>query len=371
MGCSNCFNNCVQIISDQCIKYTGPTIASLGIETGTSLAAVEEAITDFLLTVLAGTGITPTIPSEYICEIVNSYMPLGDATLNDVLSAIIQAACNIDIRVTSIESDLSSLNSAYITDCITVTDDTDTHEVLQAVITKLCSVDDTLTALIASLPATYVQLADLDSLIAAYLGASDSGLMSNKMVPYVAVEYYGPLTYFDATGAGIGTWANIYLCNGQNGTPDRRGRVGVGITDGTMQGGAFQTAVDPALGNPVYTLYGIEGENDVSLTNVLQIPAHTHIATATLVLDDHTHLMVGVDGTNETLTNLTPIRLDNAASGADYTLKGTDSVASVGKTSASKSAILSNTVVNANAGGTATHNNIQPSIGAYYIIYIP
>jgi microcystin-dependent protein len=373
MSCSNCFNGCVQITSDQCIKYTGPTIASLGIENGVSLAATEEAITDYLITVLAGTGIVPTIDANIICTLISDFLPEGDATLNDILTAIIQAACALDTRITNIESDTSTLNSAYDTDCFTVTDETDTHEVLQAVIDALCTLNISFTSLLSSLPATYVQLADLDSLIASYIGGTSSGLMNNKMVPYTAMEYYGPLTYFDATGAGTGDWVNIYLCNGQNGTPDKRGRVAVGVTDGSMLGGAFQAAVDPALGNPNYSLYSIEGANSVALTNVLQIPSHTHIATPIVTVADHTHLMVGNGGNKTTLTSAYPIKIDELSSAdKDYRLAGTDLAggANVGRTSADKSTTTV-TVTNSSAGGTMAHNNIQPSIGTYFIIYLP
>ena len=57
------------------------------------------------------------------------------------------------------------------------------------------------------------------------------------MVPYTVVEYYGPLTYFDNTGAGQGDWDRIFLCNGLNGTPDKRGRVAVGLNPDSNKDG--------------------------------------------------------------------------------------------------------------------------------------
>jgi len=100
MSCGGCFTGCVNVISDQCIKYTGENIPELGIETNDSLSRVLELITDYLL------------DGEYA---------------------------------------------------------------------KYC----------------------------------------NRMVPYEVVRYYTTdLSNFSMSGAGIGKWENIYLCNGENGTPD-------------------------------------------------------------------------------------------------------------------------------------------------------
>ncbi len=49
MSCGGCFTGCVEVISDQCIKYTGEPIEELGIETNDPLSKVVELITDYLL----------------------------------------------------------------------------------------------------------------------------------------------------------------------------------------------------------------------------------------------------------------------------------------------------------------------------------
>ena len=49
MSCGGCFTGCVNVISGQCIKYTGENIPELGIETNDSLSRVLELITDYLL----------------------------------------------------------------------------------------------------------------------------------------------------------------------------------------------------------------------------------------------------------------------------------------------------------------------------------
>jgi hypothetical protein len=42
----DCFDGCVEIISDKCIEYTGPDIVELGIKTGDSLAKVIELLVE-------------------------------------------------------------------------------------------------------------------------------------------------------------------------------------------------------------------------------------------------------------------------------------------------------------------------------------
>lgn len=372
MSCNNCFSGCVDITSDKCVKYTGLSIPELGIENGNPLNEVELAITDFLLTVIDGAGIIPSLESGILCTSINDYLVPGDITLPNLLSAIIQAACAAQTQLDALEAEVDALNSVYTTDCITVVNNTDTHEVVQAVIDKLCTMDDVIAQLLADLPNTYVALTDLGQLIDDHLAAGDSGLYCNKMVPYTAVEFWGdPAGKFDATGAGIGDWINIYLCNGNNGTPDKRGRATVCATN-NIGGGAYSAAVDPALGNPSYSLYSIRGENNVALTSAAQLPPHSHTATPSLVLNDHFHYTVGSGGNKKTLTSAYPIKSDELDSeNENYRLAGTDSAATIGKTSTTSITVASNTVSVAATGSSATHNNIQPVIACYYIIYIP
>jgi hypothetical protein len=77
MSCSNCYNGCPQIVSDQCVRYTGVDVAILGIQTGDSLSYVEQALITFLVSTLDGTGIKPDISltDAYLCDVVKKYLP--------------------------------------------------------------------------------------------------------------------------------------------------------------------------------------------------------------------------------------------------------------------------------------------------------
>lgn len=376
MACSNCFNGCTEIISDQCVKYTGYNIPGLDISNGDTLADVELKITTFILELSTGNGIIPVINTADLCALVSGFLPVsGDITLNDVISALIKSICSLKTSVTAIESTLTTLNADYTIGCLTgVTASSDTHAILQAAINKLCSTATDLAALEIEVDTNYVKLADLNALIQAYLNSiAPSNLYKNNMVPYVAYEYYGPLTGFDVTGAGSGQFIDVYLCNGSNGTPDKRGRVAVGTTDGSMAGTIpMSSIVNPSTpGNPSYSLNSVQGLNNVTLTSN-QIPSHTHTATATSTADPHSHFIAKNSTSNiGDLTPTSPLTSEwDGGNNFSYRLKSISGTADEGPTSNVTVNVTTSVVVNATGGGLS-HSNIQPTIGAYYIMYIP
>ena len=390
MSCSTCppeacFNGCVDITADACVRYTGNGSEALGISTGDSLLTVENILIDTVVSFLDGTGIDITINPAYYCELVDQYLPVGTPNLVEVLSALVRAACDLQVQVDAVEAEIAILNADYDVDCLSgVTDSSDTHAVLQAVITKLCIVEANLAALTLDLDTNYVKLADLDALIAAYLASQAGGStqQSSKMVPFVAYEYYGSLTDFDGTGAGIPAngFNKVYLCNGLNGTPDKRGRVAVGaIASVPPVGIGLDAAVNPAFaGNPNYALSGTAGANTVTLTTP-QLPAHSHTATvvASGTVGNHTHIIMGGDGpgAGPNPTALEVAANENAEGGnGSYNIKpAVSQVHNSGITSASGAGPVSVSVAvsNSNTGNNEAHLNIQPVIAAYYIMYIP
>lgn len=364
MSCSNCYNGCSEIVSDKCVKYTGVDVPVLGIKEGDSLSFVEQAIIEFLTSTLDGSGIKIDIPQQTYCTLVSQYLPTcGDISVVDVLTALIKAACDLQVQVSTLRGRVDVIEASYtIPACITgVTSTSGTHAILQAVLTKLCAVDAALAALAINISTTYVKLADLNSLIAAYLASVTPVITQQyqKMVPYTVVEYYPPggsLSNFDITGKGLASagFDKIYLCNGQNGTPDKRGRVGVGVIYGT----GLNPNVDPIYpGNPSYTLGMLQGTNTITLSPA-QIPSHTHANTATVVDPTHRHdlsLVLGDDGNGNYIDNS-----DNPNNQGTYVAK--TQYASTG---------ITVTMNNAATGGGQSHSNIQPVLACYYIMYIP
>lgn len=355
MSCTNCFNGCSGgPTSDKCVKYTGSTISELGITNGDSLSSVENAITTYLLTALDGTGIVPYINPTSLCTLVSTYLPVsGTITLINVIDALIQSICNLQEQATALTNNLTTLNADYTIGCLTgVTTSSDTHDILQAVITKLCTIETDLNTLELNVDTNYVKVSEVNTYIENYLTTEGSStLISSKMIPYVAVEYYGSLTNFDASGAGIGDWANIYLCNGNNGTPDKRGRVAVGAITG-MGGGVLDSAVDPSTTtNPNYALLSKQGANAITLTSS-QIPSHTHTGI-TSSDGAHTH----------TLTGYIELGSNDGSGGEVAGYFSTVTTSSAGN--------HTHTLTINPTGGGGSHSNIQPSLSCYYIIYLP
>ena len=385
--CSNCYNGCAETISDQCVKYTGINVPALGISTGDNLLAVENAIVNFLVPAINGTGIKPIIDPNIICDLVKSYLPACTTctgfTLNEILTAIVKTVCDLQDQIDAIDVTLATLNANYTIGCLTgVTASSDTHDIVQAVITNLCSLNSAFSILTNELHTMYSSNgAQLNNQIASYLATQTSAnLASARMVPFCPIPYYGPLFGYPSvsdslslTGPGVGYWKKIYLCNGLNGTPDLRGRVIVGTT--VMGNNAFPSQTDPCgscttCGNPTYALGTVAGSNCITLTTP-QLPNHTHLNTAVAVAAPHSHFIANtVEATvASALTNTNYVNYNYSAD-RSYKLQGSSLAATIGKTSNTTETITI-TMINAAAGSGDAHPNIQPVIALHYIMYIP
>jgi len=353
MACKDCLQNCPEIISDQCVQYTGPALAApFNVCTGDQLPVLEAALVSIIQSLLNGTGPTPQVTTTE-CTWFQQLFGILPINLNNVLQVLINGECSLYTMITDLTNEFnSSQNGAVIdTGCLTGLPATPTTaQIIQAIITLLCGVNTT----VNSFPTTYVRVADLTTLVTPIVntiisGGSTTSQQYAKMVPYVAYEYYGPLSNFDGSGKGIATlgFDKVYLCNGSNGTPDKRGRVAVGaIRD--VPGGSLDPAVDPAVNpnNPNWGLKDKAGETFHTLT-VPEMPSHTHTVTD----PQHSHTFA-----SGVLTNGTgPF---SGVGGGGLYFSTQTSPASTGIS------------INA-AGGSQPHNNIQPSIAAYYIMYLP
>ncbi len=371
-NCSNCYSGCVNVYSDQCVRYTGIDVPVLGIKTGDSLSYVEQALITFLVSTLDGTGIKPTIPSEVICDLVSQYLPeCEDLSEVDLFKALIQAVCNLQEQIDVQKARIDVIEADYDIDCLDgVAAGDGTHTIVQAIITKLCSVSTDLTALALNVATNYVALADLNELIQAYLDTlAPATQFYTRMIPYSPIPYMGSLSNFDITGAGTGDWINIYLCNGLNGTPDFRGRIPVGAIVG-VSGGTLPAQVNPSssIFNPNYSLGDtVYGVNSIILSTS-QIPSHVHSITDVT----HSHLSTynsTANTGNVSLSASYPISGESQESNPnrDYQLVSNINDANVGKTSDVYTGITSTN----STGGSTAHDNKQPSIATYWIIYLP
>lgn len=364
MACESCYSGCVETTTDKCVRYTGDDALVLGIQTGDPLLTVEQALIQHVISFLNGSGIFISLNPAYYCTLVSQYLGTGTPNVPELFGALVRAACDLQTQIDTIDGTLATLNADYTIDCLEgVTASSDTHAILQAVINKVCENTLAIDALALDVDTNYVKLSDINDLIAAYL-AEHSGASSqfnSRMVPYTVVEYYGPLSNFDGTGAGLTAngYDKIYLCNGLNGTPDKRGRVGVGAI-ASVPGGPLDAAVDPTFaGNPNYALNGVGGNNTVTL-DITQIPSHTHAATSTAtstVTDPgHSHTLAG-----------------SVQPGGAGDASRAGALATVTTASATTNITVDTSVstVNTAAGSGGSHPNIQPVLACYYIMYIP
>ena len=371
-NCNNCFNGCVETVSDQCVVYTGADVPLLGIHTNDSLLVVEQSLITFLISALNGSGITIDLSSIDVCATVQNYLPSeGEIVLTDVLKALIEASCDIQEQVNAIAATLAILNADYTIGCLTgVTTSSDTHAIVQATITKLCSVDSSVSTILNQLP-LFVTRSEFCTLLAQCTSSTPTTVLaSDKMLPYAVIPYYGPIAgyptvndTFNNTGAGTGYWARVFMCNGQNGTPDLRGRVPVGATN-TPSTDGFPAQTNPGVnGNPVYTYNTTPGANTVRL-ELPQIPAHSHATTVTINDPGHSHtytLTTAASGSDDTAEGTRPNLTPNTPTSTNFTgLKGTIA-------GAAQNVFV--TVLD--TGQNGFHPNVQPGLALYYIQYRP
>ena len=363
-NCSNCYNGCTQICSDKCVKYTGVDVPVLGIKNGDSLSYVEQSIIGFLTSTLDGTGIFPVIPQTDICPSLQAELDdCNPLSLNNYLTGIVKFLCSLEEQISG-EGGETPL-PAYDLDCITIptTDTSDTFAVLQSVIYKVCTLAEQLNDFIIFVENTYVRISDINTYIENYI-QNDPGqqLIANRMVPFSIVAATGGAAFlnnFNASGAGIGEWESIYLCNGENGTPDLRGRVLVGTSDGSMGGAAMDVTVDPAQpDNPTYTISTAIGNNGIVLTQG-QIPSHIHDVT------------LGQSTPTITPTGWAagPYLGDSIPGGGGF--DGGNNAFRQRQFNANPLPPHTHSVTLDPTGGGQSHSNYQPGREVYYIIYIP
>lgn len=369
--CSNCYNGCTEIVSDKCVMYTGVDVPVLEIQKGDSLSYITQALVTFLTVTLNGSGITIDIDENLYCDLISNYLQeCSTVTALDLFKALVQASCNLQEQIDTINTTLATLNADYDISCLEgVTSSSDTHDIVQAIITKLCEIDTNLTALTLDISTNYVKISEINSYIQAYIDSQATDLRySNRMVPYSFIPYYGTLSNFDATGAGLPNteWENIYLCNGLNGTPDLRGRTVVGAIVG-VPGGALDPVVDPGSSafNPNYALGDVNGANSITLT-LSQLAAHSHTITDV----GHTHnLAVNTSVSGSDLSSGQYLASQKAVSPDDdnYRLQN----ALTGTPNVGKVATATTGITIGNSGGGNPHSNLQPVLASYFIIYIP
>lgn len=359
MACTDCLQNCPEIVSDQCVQYTGPALATpFNVCTGDQLPVYDTAVVRVLQSAIDGTGIFPTPIDISICTWIQQQFGILPLNLTNIAQVLINNDCSLYAMITSLQTQFTNSQSGTVIDtaCLTGLPTTPTTpQLIQAIILSLCATNTT----VASFPTTYVRLSDLASLITPIVnsiisGGSNVTQYNSRMVPYAALPYFGPLSNFDSTGAGISSlgFTRVFLCNGNNGTPDIRGRVVVSAIR-NVPGGSLDPAVDPTVdpNNPNWALNDKAGETFHTL-NVTEIPSHSH----TVNDPQHTHTVLRGDGYSGNSQQAA-----GRAGGGQGTNPQSNAITGASSTG----------ITLALTGGGQPHINIQPSIASFYIMYIP
>jgi microcystin-dependent protein len=350
MACKDCFNNCEELFYDACGKYTGDDIPALGICNGDSLLEIHEVILSKLLTALDGTGIVLSDVTLENCPHLLTLFGTKDKSLTNLFQLLIDNNCTLKQLIDNLTPSPFAFNTA----CLSGLPTSPTRDdILNSALNLLCSIKTT----VDTFPSTYVKLSDLTNLVEQILQNNQelptTIQYASRMVPNVAVPYFGTLTNFDNTGKGVNTlgWDKVYICNGLNGTPDMRGRTVVGAVR-NVPGGTLDSAVSPSSPlniQPVDYATGDKfGENFHKLT-ASEIPAHSHQVTD----PGHKHNLPS------------GIQIDGTVGGGEG---GTNEK---GPNTSLQTATSSTGITIGTTGGDQPHNVRQPSIAGIWIMYIP
>lgn len=345
MSCTDCFNNCAdRQTTDRCVQYTGVDIPILGICNGDSLYQVEVIILDTLQELATGQGILlsdVTIGCSFLTDILDG----EDKTLVNLIQMLITAGCSLRAMVQILQDEIDT-PLVISAPCLTLPVNPTRDDILSAIVTRLCS----LTTIVTTIQSDYQPASTLCAAVSACI-ASATTQEYTRMPKYCPIPYVGVLSVFDSTGKGLSAFGydKVYLCNGNNSTPDLRGRVAIGANTNIV-GPALDAAVDPALSaNAGYNF--AQNTKKGTYTDTLstaQIPAHTHGVND----PGHTHLVANIGQF---------MRPCGSACSPDYEPGGG------GLTSnANTTGITINST-----GGNQPHNTTQPSYGVAYIIYLP
>lgn len=318
-------NNCLDPRPDYCLSYTGVSLPALG-------------LTQYCSSV--GDVLTVLLQKAQVADV--------SASLQAQLTTLGATTATLQSRLTALSG---TVNTAYTFDpgCLQPASSS-RDALLQAAVTKLCAVNTTLTTLATD----YVKASELTTLVQGINTPDTPAVTSynSRMVPFVAYEYYGPLSNFDLAGKGLPSagFDKVYLCNGDHGTPDRRGRAAVGAVR-NVPGGSLSKEVDPTLAanpNTNYSLKDVFGGSYTALS-VSQLPSHNHGVTDS----GHTH---GYSCIRHTAGGNADPNFLSADAGTDKHIQVNMATTGIS--------------INPTGGGQPVDLR-TPAIAAYYIMYLP
>lgn len=274
-----------------CVIWSGDPIPALGICKGDVLTPMLNIIIQKVLELLEESE-TPVNVNMDNCLVMKQALAGRDKTVDNLFQILIDYQCTLKDLIAQVEAKIpTDTPYAFQLQCITpVGSPSNRDAIIQGLINEVCE----LATQVASLGTNIDQI--INTKIGDYLtnsikslgnrGIQRTGSGANTTFTFLAlvppmcpIPYVGPLSNFDANGAGkVGTaFEGWYLLNGKANTLDGRGRALVASVAG-VPGVPLDAAVDPAQPYNPGTNYttGIKfGENFHKLLTP-EIPAHTH-----------------------------------------------------------------------------------------------
>lgn len=366
MTCEN-INNCPgETLSSNCIVWQGSDIACLNIVKGQSITELENAVATKVCTLLTNVDLSTVT----LCDELIALMADKDKTIANLFQTLIDYSCTLKELIDSFTG--NSENNPLTLDykCLDVQLDPcnptqyNLQNILQILINNFCDLKTAFTQLNTEINTT-INNSIFSSLSDTLQTCQTNRIQSNPLTkkitlrgfvpPYCPIAYVGPLDYFDSSGKGLdnGPMCGWYLCNGNNSTPDYRGRVLVGVVQG-ISGGTLSAEVDPTLPKNAGANYAL-GDTGGEVTHRLttsEMPSHNH------PLNDPGHI--------HNLNNFDMYLGGPSSGGAGGTNIGVQGV------TRPNIAILSHTtgITVGNRGDNAYHENRMPYKAVNYIMML-
>lgn len=359
-------SKCFEIISDKCVKYTGPEIEVLGICTGDFLDEVTAVLVAKILSILEAQDMSAI---DLNCDFISQQMVGENKDIFTLIQVLIDSHCTLKEAVDTINDELDTAIT-FDLKCITQTS-ADVPGTIQGLINKVCSLNTDIEEIKIQLNNGTDISGTVNNLIGNYLhsfvntcseyGIAKSGSGSTatltlygQVPPYSPIPCFAPLSYFDNTGIGHADspFCGWFICNGNNGTPDMRGYTFAGATSlpGIFAANPLDNGVDPAIQGTPYATSISDKKGTVKETlTISQTPAHNH----TVNESGHTHSF-----TVTKPSGTSPGGLPMAA-GSDAVYPQTNTLNTTSATTGIS--------INPSGGGQA-HNNIQPTVYGYWIM---
>lgn len=247
MSCNNCrdfgVNSCPDITNTNCISFQGVAVPELDVCLNDSLTYVMNIVLAKIKDFLKGKGIIFDNADLTFanCEYLEDLLGIQEKNLINVLNIYKQAICELKEA-----TDLNAANILAFTDVTLYTlgclpaldpcgDPYTFKELIQAIITKLCALNTQFEGFADSLLDAVEEITG-NFLIGGAItscggnGYSTSGTGATAVVtlealvpPFCPIIYTGSLAYFNVSGVGLPAtpYCGWFLCNGNNGTPNR------------------------------------------------------------------------------------------------------------------------------------------------------